>query len=181
MPLLMLKDVPRYECLLKAAERYPTMELSASETFLNLLRTADMMFAEKGRYLAKLNLSQGRFSVLMLLNNCCHGPTTPAALAEEAGVTRATMTGIIDTLERDGLVSREPDPHDRRIIRVQLTAAGEAFVEGMLPGWFACISSVIDPLDESERKTLIHLLHKIQTGLAPSQPLPTEVTDPVES
>ncbi len=38
-----------------------------------------------------------------------------------AGVTRATMTGLIDTLERDGLVMREPDPVDRRMMFVQLT------------------------------------------------------------
>jgi DNA-binding MarR family transcriptional regulator len=102
-------------------------------------------------------------------------------LADEAGVTRATMTGIVDTLERDGLVSREPDPHDRRTVRLQLTQEGQAFVEGMLPGWFKCVSSVIGPLDESERKTLVDLLHKIQTGLTSAPNLKTESPNSTES
>ncbi len=183
MPLLMLKDLPRYECLLKAAERYPDMELSANEAFLNLLRTADMMFAEKGRYLGQLGLSQGRFTVLMLLNGCCEHPATPASLADEAGVTRATMTGLIDNLERDGFVVREADPLDRRTVLVRLTEAGQTFVEGMLPGWFQRVSSVIDPLDEAERKTLVDLLQKIQIGLTPSpaEDLKTESFKPSEA
>ena len=68
MPLLMLKDVPRYECLLKAASKYPTLDPTASDAFLNLLRTGDTVFAAEGRFLAQHNISQGRFTVLMLLN-----------------------------------------------------------------------------------------------------------------
>ncbi len=170
----MLKDLPRYECLLKAAERFPGMEVSANEAFLNLLRTADLVFAEKGRCLSQMNLSQGRFTVLMLLTQGCKGQeaATPASLAEEAGVTRATMTGLIDTLERDGLVAREADPNDRRAVRVRLTESGQSFVEGMLPGYFRRVSAIITPLNEAERKTLVRLLQKIQAGLTPSTPKP---------
>ena len=37
-------------------------------------------------------------------------PLTPAELAERTGVTRATITGLVDTLERAGLVTRTPHP-----------------------------------------------------------------------
>jgi len=180
MPLLMLKDLPRYECLLKAAEQYPEMSLSANEAFLNLLWTADLVFAEKGRFLNQIGLSQGRFTVLMLLSHCGENPATPASLADEAGVTRATMTGIVDTLERDGLVIREPDPSDRRTLRVRLTEAGQAFVEKMIPGWFQQVAAMIHPLSEEERKTLVGLLQKIQAGLTPALPEPSS-SEPASS
>ncbi len=170
MPLLMLKDLPRYECLLKAAERYPSLNPSANEAFMHLLRTADMVFAEKGRFLSQHHLSQGRFTVLMLLNRCREEPCTPAGLADEAGVTRATMTGLIDTLERDGLATREADSQDRRTTHVRLTSEGEAFVEKMLPPYFHCVSEVIQPLSEPERKLLVGLLQKIQEGLTANPP-----------
>jgi len=167
----MLKDLPRYDCLLKAAELYPEMSLSACETFMNLLRTADMMFAEKGKFLSQIGLSQGRFTVLMLLNGCSDD-STPAGLADKAGVTRATMTGLIDTLERDGFVVRETDPADRRTLIVRLTEDGQAFVRAMSPGWGRCVSAVVAPLSEEERGTLTQLLQKIQQGFTPVSSLP---------
>lgn len=170
MPLLMLKDLPRYECLLKAAERYPSLDPTAAEAFLHLLRTGDEVFDEESHFLARHHISQGRFTVLMLLNRCMNEPCTPAALADESRVTRATMTGLIDTLEKDGLVIREADAGDRRTILVRLTKQGEAFLKGMLPDYFQCVSAIIQPLSENERKQLVRLLQKIQRGLERPQP-----------
>ena len=92
MPLLMLKDLPRYDCLLAAGQKYPTLNPRAFEAFLHLLRTGDAVFAAESAFLAQHSISQGRFTVLMLLNRCGKDQaSTPAALAEESGVTRATM------------------------------------------------------------------------------------------
>ncbi len=169
MPLLMLKDLPRYDCLIRAAGRCPTLQPSACDAFLNLLRTGDDVFAVVDRFLSGHDISQGRFTVLMLLGMECDEeedrPTTPAALAEQAGVTRATMTGLIDTLEKDRLVAREPDPHDRRTIHVRLTGEGRTVLEAMLPDYFQCVADILRPLSEPERKKLVRLLQKIQGGL----------------
>jgi DNA-binding MarR family transcriptional regulator len=169
MPLLMLKDVPRYECLLKAAEKYPTLNPSASEAFLHLLRTGDAVYAAEGAYLAAHDLSQGRFMVLMLLNRCAGQQSTPAELADEAGVTRATMTGLVDTLERDGLVSRKDDSEDRRTVLVQLTRSGRKLLDRMVPGYFASVTKMMQPLTNTERKQFVALLQKIQRALPASQ------------
>lgn len=170
MPLLMLKDVPRYECLLKAAERYPTLNPSASEAFLHLLRTGDAVFAAEGAHLAKHEISQGRFMVLMLLNRCAAQPSKPADLAAEAGVTRATMTGLVDTLEKDGLVTRKNDSGDRRTVLVRLTAAGRKLLAAMLPGYFAFVTKMMQPLNKTERIQFVALLQKIQRGLPAPKP-----------
>jgi DNA-binding MarR family transcriptional regulator len=166
MPLLMLKDLPRFECLIEAAEKHPTLQPSACDAFLNLLRTGDDVFEVVDRFLSSHDISQGRFTVLMLLGKCCDEDATPATLAERAGVTRATMTGLIDTLERDGWVERTPDPADRRVIHVSLTTEGQSVIDAMLPEYFQCVSDILKPLTEPERKQLVRLLQKIQTGLA---------------
>jgi len=171
MPLLMLKDLPRYDCLIKAAERCPTLQPSACDAFLNLLRTGDDVFAVVDRFLSSHDISQGRFTVLMLLGMECEGdaqddaPATPATLAEMAGVARATMTGLIDTLEKDRLVAREPDPTDRRTIHVVLTREGRAVLDAMLPDYFQCVADILSPLSETERKQLVRLLQKVQAAL----------------
>jgi DNA-binding MarR family transcriptional regulator len=188
MPLLLLKDLPRYECLLESSKTFPELDPSACEAFLHLLRASDEVFGVSERYLTANNISQGRFSVLMLLwnparraeatrNPACGGaPRTPAELADAAGVTRATMTGLIDTLERDGLVRREPDPDDRRMMSVRLTAKAEVFLKEMLPGHFETMARLMAPLSESDRKTLVRLLSKITTQAsslnAAAQPVP---------
>ncbi len=180
MPHLLLKDLPRYECLLEAAKEFPELDPSAAEAFLHLLRTADEAFGVAEHNLSAHNISQGRFCVLMLLwrslqarkskmcgtDECIPGPRTPAELADAANVTRATMTGLVDTLERDGFVKREPDQDDRRMMSVRLTARGEKFLREFLPGHFKITSSVTSTLTEAERKTLVRLLGKIQQQAA---------------
>src|SRR5882762_6817999 len=47
-----------------------------------------------------------------------HGPLSPSALARKAGLHPATMTGVLDRLERGGWVTRERDPADRRSVLV---------------------------------------------------------------
>jgi DNA-binding MarR family transcriptional regulator len=162
--MLLLKNLPRYECLLEAAQQFPDLDPSACEAFLHLLRTGTEAFHGCETYFAAHDLSQGRFTVLMLLldkgKNCAQ-PRTPAELADLAGVARATMTGLIDTLERDGLVKREPDPIDRRMMSVNLTPCGQEVLRGVLPEYFQRIAALLRPLSENERKTLVRLLTKI--------------------
>lgn len=180
MPHLLLKDLPRYDCLLEAAKEFPDLDPSAAEAFLHLLRTSDEVFGVTDRHLGDHDISHGRFGVLMLLwqsgqpqpagqmepGLCAPGPRTPAELADAAGVTRATMTGLIDTLERDGFVKREPDPDDRRQMSVRLTPRAEKFLHAFLPGHFKAIAALMSPLSEPERKTLVRLLNKIQQQAA---------------
>jgi|SRR5688572_30674345 len=179
MPRLLLKDLPRYDCLIEASKEFPDLDPSAVEAFLHLLLTGDDVFAVSERNLTEHGISHGRFGVLMLLwrsnqpraeaiagGDCPVGPRTPAELADAAGVTRATMTGLIDTLERDGLVKREPDLNDRRMMSVVLTSKGEKFLNNFLPGHFKLISCLMATLSEAERKALVSLLMKVQQHAA---------------
>ncbi|WP_326557783.1 MarR family transcriptional regulator [Micromonospora sp. NBC_01796] len=66
---------------------------------------------------AHLELRDVDFDCLDLINR--HGPLSPTALARRTGLHAATMTGILDRLERGGWVTRERDPADRRAVRVR--------------------------------------------------------------
>jgi DNA-binding MarR family transcriptional regulator len=164
MPLLMLKDLPRYECLLEAVRRHPDLDPSACEAYLNLLRAGDEAYRRSEVFFAEHNMSPGRFTVMMLLYDKIAGnpiPQTPADLAEMSGVTRATITGLVDTLEKDGLVTRRHDSGDRRMMLVHLTPKGHAMLQEILPGHFKQMATQMAPLSEHERKTLVRLLNKL--------------------
>lgn len=164
----MLKDLPRYECLLEASREFPDLDPSATEVLLHLLRAGDEAFRVLESQLARHDITQGRFGVLMALwGNCqragCESdkPLTPAELAERTGVTRATITGLVDTLERAGLVTRTPHPDDRRMMSVGLTRRGEKLLAQVMPEHFRRMAWLMNPLSESERKTFVRLLTKV--------------------
>lgn len=162
----MLKDLPRYDRLLEASREYPDLDPSATEVFLHLLRAGDETFRVVEAHLAQHEISQGRFGVLMALWGSCHragkdNPLTPAELADRTGVTRATITGLVDTLERAGLVTRSPHPEDRRMMSVCLTKRAHELLERILPEHFRRMAWLMEPLTEVERKTFVRLLTKV--------------------
>ncbi len=171
MSHLIPKNLPRYECLQEAAQQFPDLDPSAMEAWLHLLRAGTDCLDFGHEYLSQYGVSAGRFTVLMLLlkqQSCAEsgGAVTPAELADMAGCTRATMTGLIDTLERDALVTRAPDEQDRRMMTVCLTTKGTALLHRMLPGHFKRLAKLMACLSEAERKTLVRLLSKVIAQVA---------------
>ena len=86
---------------------------------------------------------------------------SPAELADRTGVTRATITGLVDTLERDGLVARSSNSEDRRMRSVSLTSQGSELLREILPEHFRRMAWLMATLDEQERVTLVRLLGKV--------------------
>ncbi|NES26656.1 MarR family transcriptional regulator [Micromonospora terminaliae] len=76
-----------------------------------------------GRYLAEHHgLTSAGMRVLLVLLRA--GDSTHREMAERCFVRPATLTGIVDTLERDGFVARRRDPDDRRTVQLSLTDKG---------------------------------------------------------
>ena len=74
-------------------------------------------------------LSSGRLGVLFRLMR--EGDTPLGDLAMSLDSTPRNITGLVDHLERDGLVERVPDPEDRRSVRARLTDAGRKKITGI--------------------------------------------------
>jgi DNA-binding MarR family transcriptional regulator len=160
---------PRYERLQRLARRYPELDTSALETCLTLLRTAHDLGDAYETHFASYGLSQGRFVVLIALLSEEHASgqgLSPAELAEYSTCTRATMTGLLDTLEHSGLISRRAHPEDRRMYTVHLTPKAHELLENMLPDHYRRVAALMAPLSESERITLQQLLKKASQGLS---------------
>lgn len=172
MPMLLLKEVPKYECLLDRSRRYPELDPSATEAFLHLLRTSTDIAAAFDVVHASHNISQGRLVVLMLLSRDPDAPMNPADLAGCADVARATMTGLIDTLERNGFVRRGHSADDRRKMLVRLTPAGRRFLDRIQPDYFRRVAAVMNRLTEAERRTLVALMDKIDRAVPEIAPGP---------
>ncbi|CAN7412200.1 MarR family transcriptional regulator [Variovorax paradoxus] len=90
----------------------------------------------------------------------------PDALAERAGVTRATVTGPLDGLERESLIERHADANDRRSLTIRLTRKGEQMARKAFDQHGRWIASLFLHLSAQERKTLGGLLQKVTAGMA---------------
>ena len=163
--MLQLRDLPTPEVLAKFADRYPDADVTAIASFLNLLRVATDLSLALDACLSKHDLLQGRWWVLILLMREEHLSSTPSVLAEKVGVTRATMTGLIDSLEQSSLVKRVFDKADRRSVIIQLTDAGQAKLDVVMPDYYRRLRQCMQGLDENSRTQLQHILGLINLGI----------------
>ena len=164
--MFFLKDLPTEETLKNLRKRYPDLDLPALMSCIALLRAGSDMLAALERILGRCGLSQGRFLTLIVLNRDPREEFTPSDLAERVGVTRATMTGLLDTLARDGWVERVQHGGDRRRVVVRLTQEGLENLGGILPPYYQAISSIMAGLSREEHTALVEVLSKVRQGLS---------------
>lgn len=163
--MLQLRDLPSAEVLQKFAQRYPEADISAIASFLMLLRVATDLSIALDKCLSEHDLLQGRWWVLILLMREAALTSTPSALAEKLGVTRATMTGLLDGLAQSGLVERVTDQQDRRSISIRLTPAGQARLDAVMPDYYSRLKLCMHNLSEVQRQQLMQILTLIDAGL----------------
>jgi DNA-binding MarR family transcriptional regulator len=166
MPYLMLKEVPRYECLQAATARVPGANPAICEVFLNILHTGDVVSRGESDFLARHGLNQARLIILVLLDSSENGSMRSSELAEHAIVSRATITGLLDTLERAGLVARAPDTRDRRASCVTITEKGKALLHKVQPMLIRWTEGILSALSAREQGQLVTLLRKTQRAFS---------------
>ncbi len=89
-----------------------------------------------------------------------HGPLSPSALARRAGLHPATMTGILDRLERGGWIARERDPDDRRAVRVRAVRERAAEVFRLYGGMNGALEGICADYAEAELTVLADFLQR---------------------
>ena len=160
-----LRLLPRHQLFLDLARQVPEVDNTAVETYLLFSRVAGDIFANQQAFFGRYELSEGKLVVLLLLRQAPHYRLTPSALAEAAGVTRGTITGLLAGLERSGLVKRADHPEDGRMFTIELTQQALDLFEQMLPKRFEHIGEFMSSLTEEEQHQLRALLEKMNRGL----------------
>ncbi|MBK1784633.1 MarR family winged helix-turn-helix transcriptional regulator [Prauserella cavernicola] len=120
-----------------------------------------------------LTLTQG--SVLAELVQ--GGPRRMSALAELEGVRLPSMTDVVARLERDGLVSRAPDPADRRAVLVTVTAEGTRFHDELIVAREEFLRERLAAMTQGDRSAIDAALPALRRLLEPSTPREEVVAD----
>lgn len=157
---------PKYDALVALAGRVRDLDGPALAACLDVLQTAAALRQVLHERFHRERMSEGRFTVLALLLGAPDWSMTPSELASASGVTRATMTGLLDGLEKEKCVERKASRDDRRKITVHLTRLGRELALTLAPDYFAVLTDVGAALPESRRKTLADLLARLREGAA---------------
>jgi DNA-binding MarR family transcriptional regulator len=139
------------------ASKRPTGELYA------LLHAAGAVEGQVDRALARIGLSLPKLAALAQLHAA--GESMPLGeLASRLACVKSNVTQLVDRLEADGLVSREPDPNDRRSRLAVLTSAGRKAFEAGTRVQQQAEREAFGSLSADESQQLQALIAKLQTG-----------------
>lgn len=162
------KAADKGELFRRLAQRYPALAVDGLEltaTFSAVGKAVDDVMEQD---LRDFGLSEGRFYVLSyLFSEELLGRPAPAPsdIADNLGVTRATITGLLDGLEREGYLERFHDSRDRRALSIGLNEKARDFMDNFVPLAVGSAGRTLAGLDPSEQATLLRLLAKLGPGL----------------
>jgi MarR family 2-MHQ and catechol resistance regulon transcriptional repressor len=137
-------------------------ELRTLDTFIKLTRCTNSLLTRLAERNTIGDLTWSQFAVLETLYHL--GPMTQGEVSAKVLKSGSNMTTVIDNLERDGLVRRERDVEDRRVIHVHLTEAGTQKIEKVLPGHVAALVEELGVLSPKEQEMLGELCKKLGRG-----------------
>ncbi|HLY32175.1 MAG TPA: MarR family transcriptional regulator, partial [Ktedonobacterales bacterium] len=146
-------------------------ERGTLRVWLRLLSCATLIENQvSGRLRREFATTLPRFDLMAQLARFPDG-LTMGELSQRLMVSGGNVTGVTDTLERDGLVERVPQPGDRRARIVRLTKHGRTSFERIAAAHAGWIEELLGGLAEPERQQLYGLLGRLKTHLTPPAPL----------
>lgn len=148
--------------------------LTGFEAFLSeqnvefIMKFAEMMLllhrvvVVSDAYFQKMGTSKGRFLILvrLLLSDSPSGESI-SALRPFYPISYAAMSGVLDTLEKDGMVERCVNPEDRRKVNIRLTGKGRGFIVDFLPAHLENVKKIGSEIQEDEIEQMFDSLKKI--------------------
>jgi len=131
------------------------VDTAAIEALTALRMAGRSLMLLQERWAEQHHLSSGRLAVMFRLMRC--GDTALGDLAEGIDSTPRNITGLVDHLERDGLVERIPDTEDRRSVRARLTEKGRETIGGIWKEGMANQYALAGGMSKEDLAQLRHL------------------------
>jgi DNA-binding MarR family transcriptional regulator len=145
-----------------ALATWPQIDPAVEGIVTRIAKASRQLDAEMRTSLAHVGLTKEEFKVLMQLHA---GPQIHGALCRQLDVSTGAMTNRLDKLERAGLVSRSPDPNDRRGVMLTITEAGAERLDAYIDRGAKRERQLLEGLTASEKRQLGELLIKLVASL----------------
>jgi DNA-binding MarR family transcriptional regulator len=154
-------------------DEYPGASALATECYANLCRAGGLLMELHNRQTREdYQLSPSAREILAIIEGAGQ-PLEPSVIAERLLITTGSMTSLLDTLQKRGLIRRLPHPGDRRKLLVDITPRAQTIVDELLPSFHAREREVISSaLTSAEQRQLLPLVAKIQQAAIQASPAP---------
>jgi DNA-binding MarR family transcriptional regulator len=167
-----MKTTPTEDDIDVIAQQWRTAGLSTDfnsmQIVARVLRLSKALETELAALHARYELKAGEFDVLAALRRCGEPALTPSQLYQTMLLSSGAMTSRLDRLENKQLIVRKHCSHDRRSIRVSLTAKGKTLIDTVYPAHFRLIASLLSAIPAAEKNQLSQLLrnclHKLENA-----------------
>jgi DNA-binding MarR family transcriptional regulator len=151
--------------------------LAAAEAMAALRMAGHGISSLTDRWAEPHGLSEGRLRVCFILRRSPDHRMPLGELAEMLQVSPRNVTGLVDHLEAQGLVTRVPDAEDRRSIQAQLTAEGVAKIEAIWKEALRHQVEIVQGFSEEELAQLRHLCLRLVQNIAGRMPAPAPMEE----
>jgi MarR family transcriptional regulator, 2-MHQ and catechol-resistance regulon repressor len=145
----------------------PECQVLALDTMIKLYRATNTLVARLARRNSHGELTESQFGTLETLYHL--GPMSQSEICSKLLKSSGNTTLVVDNLEKHGLVQRQRDENDRRVVVVQLTEAGRELIAELFPAHAVAVSEEMAVLSAEEQRQLGELCRKLGKGLEQRQ------------
>ena len=150
---------------LRLAEQYSEELLLRAEATVHLIKAYTALMERLTQHFAPLELTPARINVLMILWTAEEQSLPMSEVSERISVTCANVTKLVDSLEADGVVSRERKPGDRRVSLAVLTEKGKTLLQEIMPDYYRTVRAMFAEMSDDEITQFIHLATKLRVSI----------------
>jgi len=159
------------KCVVLDRDGYPAGRKEALKLWVVLARCFNSFAQSEAQHLKAFELTPPQFGVLEALAHL--GPMKMCEIGSKLLMSGANVTGVVDRLEKKGLVRRVMDAEDRRMFRIHLTEVGSKLITRFFPAHAEQIEAFARVLTSKEKRLLTELLKKL--GRANQDPITPKI------
>lgn len=160
-----LKKFPSIHELTLIETIYPELDKNSVLIVLTYLHLSKELKKAYNTFFNQYDLTDAKFSVLMILYRAENNTLFPFEIAEQSDISRATVTKLLDGLDKRGLIERKHDIYDRRKIIVILTDEGKRCLERVLPIHYKLTQSLVANFSEEQKEFFLDYLSRLELGI----------------
>jgi DNA-binding MarR family transcriptional regulator len=142
-----------------------SIETVAHECLLNILYVGTMISKTSYVYFREYGITDAQFNVLIQLRYTKQSTLSQADLGRRLVVNKADMTGIVDRLEKAGLVERTDHPKDRRVNVIKITRNGRDMVNKLEPDYLEIVRKLMSGILKTDMKIIIRGMEKVRENI----------------
>lgn len=146
-------------------QEWPGARAGATEVVLNVIRAGEALAALVDSFVRQRGLPSATALIVLEVLRGDAGPLAPSVVAERCFLSRPALSGVMDTLERHGLLRRYPDLSDRRRTLVEITSQGKETLERLLPDLHKAEVAWTAGLTDAQKTALLGGLGRLQQHL----------------